>query len=127
LGCIYWAEAGESYESKTGTDSTWDTKDGDKYTFITNLEAWHWPCQVLERNSSDNTYTVQIYQSPSADETTWHHNGEHRMIHNFPRSSIQFFPKKRSSDQHLPAVFRQPIGMMDSMVPSQWRYDRYQK
>jgi len=126
LGCIYWVEAGESNDSKSDSDKTLHTDDGDKYTFETNMEGWHWPCQVLERNNKDHTYTVQIFQSPSADKTDWHNNGEDRIIENFPRNSIHFFPKQRSSDQHLPKVFRQPIGIMDSMIPQQWRYDQFQ-
>ena len=127
LGCFYWAATGESDDSFTTVASGWLTDDGDKYTLANNLEGWHWPCQVLERNSANNTYTVQIFQSPSADDTKWHQAGEDRIVKNFPRNSIQFFPQKRSSDQHLRAVFRQPIGLADSMVPSLWRYDRYAK
>jgi hypothetical protein len=128
LGCVYWTEAGELYDpDDEATNGPWSTDNGSDYTFERNIEAWHWPCEVLDRSHTDNTYTVQIFMSPASDSTQWHHAGEERVIHNYPRNSINFFPTKRSSDQHLLGGFRQPIGLPNSMVPSSWKFDRYLK
>lgn len=80
----------------------------------------HWPCTVL-RQEDEHTYTVRIHQSPLESDTTWYRSGQPRILTHYPRTSIHYFVKPFKSDQHLPGVFRHPMGIPDGMFPEQWK------
>jgi hypothetical protein len=80
----------------------------------------HWPCDVLEDNNGDGTYTVRIQQIPFFFRSQpWDKHGVPRLLTNYPRASIHYFPIQ--SDQHLPSTFRHPMGMPEDLVPQQWK------
>ncbi|KAL7564582.1 hypothetical protein ACA910_017928 [Epithemia clementina (nom. ined.)] len=115
--------------------------DGSRYEYPNNKgyasheDGLHWPCSVVyqetgndkdydDDDSYQDTYVVQIQPNPTypgVDDIPWVRNGLPRLLRHFPRSSIRYFVKPYASDQHLPGVFRQPIGMRDDLFPEQWK------
>jgi hypothetical protein len=148
-GCIYKLtnqDEDEDYhtpyaEWKTASDEEllrWYADDGAwfRQNYSDHPDYSHWPCNVLKDNG-DGTYIVQIQQSPHfkynypwskgdgkpgpGGEQPWEKNGVPRLLTNYPRWSIHYFPKPYQSDQHLPSAFRHAIGMPEELVPQQWK------
>lgn len=67
-------------------------------------------------------YIVRMHPAPfSDDELPWHTNDVPRILQNYPRQGIHYFVHPHAIDQHLPGVFRHPIGIRDEMFPDQWK------
>jgi hypothetical protein len=96
--------------------------DGSRFvsSYAQHRDNSHWPCDVLEDNNGDGTYTVRIQQIPFFFRSQpWDKHGVPRLLTNYPRASIHYFPIQ--SDQHLPSTFRHPMGMPEDLVPQQWK------
>ena len=84
----------------------------------------HFPCAVLKeenREGDDIFYTVRIFPSPWEEQPYWDENRVPRLLRNYPRHSIHYFVQPHRSDQHMPGVFRHPIGVPDDIFPEQWK------
>jgi hypothetical protein len=83
----------------------------------------HWPCAVLmqEDNSRRLTYTVRILDHPGQMRQPWSKNDVPRILTKYPRDSIHYFVHPYESDQHLPGVFRHPMGFRKDQFPEQWK------
>lgn len=93
----------------------------------------HWPCAVLipendEGDNADLTYTVRILRSPSVKRKEdrqiqpWEESDVPRILSKYPRDSIHYFVVSYQSDQHLPGVFRHPMGFPSKEhFPEQWK------
>lgn len=92
---------------------------GDDYK--THSDKSYWPCSILLEESNGSTYTVRIHQVDWAHDTTWHKNKVPRLLTNYPREAVHYFVRPYASDQDLPGVFRQPIGLRDEIFPEQWK------
>lgn len=93
--------------------------------FVSHSDKTYWPCSVLYQEtsgSSSNEYTVRIHQVDWVkNDLPWHANGVPRLLKHYPREAIQYFVKPYASDQDLPGVFREPIGIRDDLFPEQWK------
>lgn len=143
-GCVYWPSEDddhpiyhEDYLWKNLTDSDimkQYASDGSMYTYYSrrsprdyrrHSDKIHWPCTVIRQHQSNReAYVVRIHQTPFSQRTgemPWHRHNVPRILYNYPRESIHYFKLPFTSDQHLPGVFRQPIGIRDEIFPAQWR------
>jgi hypothetical protein len=93
--------------------------------YSTHLDSSHYPCAILlPENSTDNdkTYTVRILASPYKKEAQpWEKADVPRILTNYSRNSIHYFVRPQQSDQHLPGVFRHPMGFRKDQFPEQWK------
>lgn len=132
-GCQYYHTEDDKHEVWSDKNPAWgNMKDeeiletyGDdgaqfKGTYETHRGHDHWPCSVI-RQEANGTYTVRIHQADWAREQRWSRNKLPRILTNYPRESIHYFVKPYTSDQYLPGVFRQPIGIRDDIFPEQWK------
>jgi hypothetical protein len=136
-GCQYWRSAADShrvYSRKySGLHTLTDDElmerfadNGKEYAYSrrseysTHSDKSHWPCSVLLQEDG-GTYVVQIHQNVWEDELPWGKNNVPRLLFGYPRESIHYFVKPYASDQHLPGVFRHPIGIRDEMFPAHWK------
>jgi hypothetical protein len=113
-------EEHEDEEEEYLDEEYWITHDD---TFMQYRDGGeHWPCEVIDRikGGSEGIYSVEIFQSPSRDETKWTELGMRRIVEQFPRESISFRLQSRSSDHYLPGVFRQPLGLPKEMLIESW-------
>ena len=134
--CQYWADDVDDHRVYSD-DSIGDWKDlsdekilerysddGQWYSdgvSYTKHQYWsHWPCTII-RQEPNNLYTVRIHQSPFHHETTWEKNNLPRFLTGYHREGIHYFVKPLKSDQHLPGVFRHPIGIRDEIFPDKWK------
>jgi hypothetical protein len=122
LTCIYWMEEGEEagsglmYDAEEWiTDGSIYVKESDYY----HSSGWEWPCVVIARNETDNTYTVEIFERKKP--TLWGEHEMSRILTNYPRASMKFLPAEYSSDQHFEGVFRKFVSIPDDLFPSQWK------
>ena len=88
--------------------------------YASHRDRYHWPCTVI-RQEEKGRYTVRIHQADWKSDRPWHRNDLPRILTNYPRSSIHYFVKPYAGDQHLPGVFRHPIGIRDEIFPEQWK------
>lgn len=88
-----------------------------------HYDASHWPCAVLMQEDSSRklTYTVRILEHPGKTRQPWSKNRVPRILTNYPRDSIHYFVHPYESDQHLPGVFRHPMGFRKDQFPEQWK------
>jgi hypothetical protein len=140
-GCQYWASSNDAHEFYMEEDPEWRkledkyllrrfADDGNQYGYsdsdkgrsgyASHSDASHWPCTVL-RQEENGTYTVRIHQNRFEDQQPWDKNDLPRLLKNYPRDSIRYFVKPYMSDQHLPGVFRHPIGIRDEVFPAHWK------
>ena len=131
-GCRY-------YTTKWDKDVAWDTPyeweelsdeeilksyadDGSIYkgVYSKHGDKTYWPCSIFRKEENDS-YVVRIHQHRRFDRQKWDENNLPRLLTNYPRESIQYFVKPYASDQHLPGVFRHPIGIRDEIFPAQWK------
>jgi hypothetical protein len=122
LTCIYWMEEGEEagsglrYKAEEWiTDGSIYVKESEYY----HGSGWEWPCDVIARNETDNTYTVEIFER--LIPTLWGEHNMSRILTNYPRSSMKLLPAEYSSDQHIEGAFRKFISIPDDMFPNQWK------
>jgi hypothetical protein len=107
----------------------WDRKKSNTITW--SEPEWAWPegmvyCQVLERNKGDHgdfVYTVEVqFRFSSGPDFSSKRDDEDIYIDlKVPRRAIRFVDKPYAGDEHLPGVFRHPIGFPDELVPKQWK------
>lgn len=104
-------------------DSCGDYCSGTRRTYAHHRDASHWPCTVLRYDPVEDSYVVRMHRAPWADDddVPWHTNNVPRLLYNYTRGSIHYFVKPFASDQHLPGVFRHPMGIRDDMFPQQWK------
>ena len=132
-GCKYWLTSQDRhrvFNKRNPVWVEWDDEDilnfysdeGSRYNgdYSSHKDKTHWPCSVI-REDDDGTYTVRIHQAHWEDPTRWHRNSLPRFLTKYPRESIHYFVKPYESDQHLPNVFRHPIGLRDEIFPVQWK------
>lgn len=132
-GCQYWKTDADKDEMYYEKNPSWvDMKDeeilhnyaddGSQYQgdYTTHSDQSHWPCTVI-RQEENGSYTVRIHQADWRSRLPWDKNHLPRLLTNFPRQSIHYFVKPYASDQHLPGVFRHPIGIRDDIFPAQWK------
>jgi hypothetical protein len=122
LTCIYWMEEGEEADSGLRYDAEEWISDGSMYVEESEYyhsSGWEWPCEVIARNDTDNSYTVEIFERILP--TLWGAHGMSRILKNYPRSSMHYMPAEYSSDQHLEGAFRKFIGIPDDLFPNQWK------
>lgn len=136
-GCVYHEKDADSHWVYDTEESNWqklsdsellETYGGDGSGFhyssdrgyTKHHDLTHWPCSVL-RQEKDGSYTVRIHQSPYEYQQKWDENDLPRILTNYPRESIHYFVKPFSSDQHLPGVFRHPLGIRDEIFPTHWK------
>jgi len=90
-------------------------------SYTNHGDTSYWPCSILQKESG-GTYTVRIHQNPWEDSLPWEQNDVPRILTNYPRDSIYYFVQPFASDQHLPGVFRHPIGIRDDIgFPDSWK------
>lgn len=92
--------------------------------YSTHRDGTYWPCSVIRQDDDDGLrYTVRIHIAPWVRKPLppWHDNRLPRLLTNYSREQIHYFVKPFKSDQHLPNVFRHPLGIPDEMLPPQWR------
>jgi hypothetical protein len=137
-GCQY-------YTTKRDKDVLWDTpnaweelsdeeilkyyaNDGSIYegVYSNHGDRTYWPCSVFRKEAND-TYVVRILQHTQKDKQKWYKNKLPRLLTNYPRESIHYFVRPYASDQHLPGVFRHPIGIRDEIFPAQWKNRKKQQ
>lgn len=138
-GCQYWldeeADTHEFYKDTSIGD--WrklsddqilerfsdDGRDYSKGVSYSTHESWsYWPCTVVrQEDDGDGLYTVRIHQTPFEGDADWHQNQLPRILTGYHREGIHYFVKPGRSDQHLPGVFRQSIGIRDDMIPDDWK------
>jgi len=132
-GCQYWSTDMDRDKVWYEKNPSWmDLKDEEilhnyaddgleyKGDYATHRDRYHWPCTVI-RQEENGSYTVRIHQAEWKSSRPWHKNGLPRLLTNYPRESIHYFVKPYASDQHLPGVFRHPIGVRDEIFPEQWK------
>jgi hypothetical protein len=139
-GCQYWASSDDAHEFYVEEDPEWRKQkdkdllwryadDGERYGYNYrgktsgykgHADGSHWPCTVLRQEDNGN-YTVRIHQNRLEDQEPWDKNDLPRMLKNYPRDSIRYFVQPYMSDQHLPGVFRHPIGIRDEIFPAHWK------
>lgn len=122
----YYSDPGTQYAVKT-------SKNKNHRMYSHHRDHSYWPCTVIRRDDTDDDdddldgyyYTVRIHAAPWAESEhhrpPWYENNVPRILTNYSRTQIHYFVKPYESDQHLPGVFRQPIGIPDDLLPSQWR------
>jgi hypothetical protein len=96
--------------------------------YSTHMDMTYWPCSVLKWQPSDDDdgnnlyYVVQIHK-PSWErrEIPWHESNTPRLLINYSRDMIHYFVRPYHSDQHLPNVFRHPMGIREELFPKQWK------
>jgi hypothetical protein len=77
------------------------------------------PCQILERHENGtipHKYTI-LADTTSVD---WFEK-DSVAISQVPRSALTWLNAPGTMDFYLPNAFRQPIGLPDEMMPTQWR------
>ncbi len=87
-----------------------------------HLDVYGVPCVVLERNISNDTYTVEVSRDyltyipipEGMDEGTLIRRG-------VPRDALFFLDVPYESDLYLESAFRHVITMPDHMIPLTWR------
>lgn len=122
LTCVYWMEDGEESDSGLYYEAEEWVTDGSIYGKETEEYHMHgieWPCAVIHRNETSNTYTVEIFEKRT--ETLWGYHNMRRILSNYPRDSMRFMPAAYTSDQHFPGAFRKFIGIRDELFPVNWR------
>jgi hypothetical protein len=138
-GCQY--KTRRDYKTEKDKDGTWDkpnakweklsdeeiikryADDGsfyeDGYTY--HGDGTYWPCSILRKEESDDSYVVRIHQHKWHDQQKWDENDLPKLLTNYPREAIHYFVKPYASDQNLPGVFRHVIGIRDEIFPAQWK------
>lgn len=95
--------------------------DFDIHEYSFHMDRSHWPCSVIgQEDEEGTTYTVRIHAA-SDSSPPWDRNDLPRLITNYPREGIYYFVRPFESDQHLPGVFRHPIGIRNEIFPPQWK------
>lgn len=73
-----------------------------------------WPCEILERDDEEQTYTVRVrhkaFGTPRID-----------VVEEVSRQAIVFLDLPYSTDIHLVRAFRHPLGIPDNMMPEAWK------
>lgn len=145
--CQYWWDDVDEHEFYSDTTiKDWKSlsdaeileryaDDGEEYSdgvAYSRHKYWrHWPCTVIRREENEghdeDLYTVRIHQSPFHDQTDWDKHNLPRILFGYHREGIHYFVQPLKSDQHLPGVFRHPIGIRDDMIPDNWKDLRSRK
>jgi hypothetical protein len=105
------------------------SSDGSRYHYPgkgyrNHYDTSHWPCAVLmqeDDNTRQLTYTVRILDHPGKNRQPWSKNHLPRILTKYARDSIHYFVHPYHSDQHLPGVFRHPMGFRKDQFPEQWK------
>lgn len=142
--CQYWSDDVDEHEFYSDTTIGDWTKlkddeileryadDGEYYSdgvAYRRHRFWsHWPCTVIRKeerfdddNGDEDLYTVRIHQSPFHHQLDWDKHDLPRILFGYHREGIHYFVQPLKSDQHLPGVFRHPIGIRDEMIPDAWK------
>lgn len=106
-----------------GRFANWEPNKDAERGYARHRSRSFWPCTVIRRedNADSLLYTVRIHQNDVMDELPWHRHNLPRFLINFPRTSIHYFVRPLASDQHLPGVFRHPIGIREELFPEHWK------
>lgn len=139
--CQYWPSSADENSVYTASPFDWEQMNDDDLlarfagsgssygysgsrTYSRHRDGSHWPCTVIRPDGKDS-YLVRIHQDPWKDTMPWHKTGVPRFLGWYPRSAIRYFVKPFHSDQHLPGVFRQPMGIREEVMPTHWRNLEY--
>lgn len=97
-----------------------DTEQPVPYQSTPKLSKNLHPCHVIERNSTNNTYTVRMesQESPLLKQTEIPNN---HIVHNIPRNAILLDDVPNTSDQHLSQAFRHEMHIPDGIFPRDWK------
>jgi hypothetical protein len=105
----------------------WDREESNTITW--SEPEWQWPignvdCNILKSEQGDHgdiVYTVEVLfeNNPGYDPTV---KDEDRYIDlKVPRRAVRFIDRPYAGDEHLPGVFRRPMGFPDKLFPKPWR------
>jgi hypothetical protein len=142
-GCQYWSSSADSDRAYSHEYPEWHkvpewhrltdeeilerfSRSGKEYKYsyetgyTDHADTSHWPCSVIGVED-DGSYVVRIHQNMFEHEQPWETNNVPRLLYGFSRKAIHYFVKPYASDQHLPGVFRHPIGLRDEIFPPHWK------
>lgn len=111
-GCYY--DATQELVDSTYIENEYHA-DGSMFAYDDDIHMSNsiYACEILRKQDDGNLTVKILYYEGFVDTPV--------VLRNYPLSSVTFRMRQRSSDQHLPGVFRHAIGIDDSMFPSQWK------
>mmetsp|Transcript_16261 Transcript_16261/g.23951 ORF Transcript_16261/g.23951 Transcript_16261/m.23951 type:complete len:655 (-) Transcript_16261:141-2105(-) len=96
--------------------------DGEMFAKEPNIQHHAlWPCSVIERESNEAHFTVEILPQNYDSNTWWFEANVPRFVKSFKSDLILFVPKLGKSDELLPNRFRKSMVFRDDLFPHQWK------
>ena len=94
------------------------TKNRDLFVAKTAQKGTGWfHCEILRYNETDEMYRAVLFRLKAESNAS----DRNDLIEKIPREGFRFFDKPYTSDMFQSNVFRQPIGIPDTLLPESWR------